>query len=168
MSKSNQNKNGKELTIIKIFDVPREIVWKAWTDPERFMRWWGPKGFTSPVCKIDLRVGGGYLNCMRSPEGQDFWSKGVFREIVAPERLTMTDSFADEHGNMVPATHYGLSLDFPLEMLITVTLENLEGKTKLTLKHSGIDGINATDRRNMQQGWDQSLDKLAAYVVKVG
>jgi uncharacterized protein YndB with AHSA1/START domain len=72
----------------------------------------GPKGFTSPVAKIDLRVGGVYLNCMRSPEGKDFWSKGVFDEIVVPERLVMTDSFADEKGNTVPASYYGLSDDF--------------------------------------------------------
>ena len=83
MSTASQNNKGKELTITRIFDAPRELVWKAWTEPGRMMRWWGPKGFTSPVCKIDLRVGGEYLNAMRSPEGQEFWSKGVYREIVA-------------------------------------------------------------------------------------
>jgi uncharacterized protein YndB with AHSA1/START domain len=151
----------QELVITRIFDASRELVWNAWTKPEQIIRWWGPKGFTSPVSKIDLRVGGVYLNCMRSPEGKDFWSKGVFREIVAPERLVMTDSFADEKGNTVPASHYGLSDDTPLEMLITVIFEEHDGKSKLTLKHSGIDGISATDRENMEQGWNESLDKLA-------
>ena len=75
-----------ELLITRVFDAPREFVWKAWTDPERFMRWWGPKNFTSPVSKIELRVGGTYLKCMRSPEGRDFWSTGVYREIVPMER----------------------------------------------------------------------------------
>lgn len=102
------------------------------------MRWWGPKGFISPVSKIDLRVGGEYLNCMRSPEGKDYWSKGVFREIVVPERLVMTDSFADEKGNIVHASHYRMSKDFPLEMLITVSFEKIDGKTRLTLQHVGI------------------------------
>lgn len=157
-----------DLIIIRIFNAPPELVWKAWTSPELCMRWWGPKGFTSPVCKIDLRVGGEYLNCMRSPEGQDFWSKGSFREIIAPERLVMTDSFADKDGNMVPATHYGLSSDFPLEMLITVMLEDNDGKTKLTLKHSGIEGLNAADRTNMQQGWNESLDKLEEVLAEEG
>jgi uncharacterized protein YndB with AHSA1/START domain len=156
-----KNSKQRELVITRIFDAPRELVWNAWTKPEQIMRWWGPKGFTSPVSKIDLRVGGLYLNCMRSPEGKDFWSKGVFREIVAPERLVMTDSFADEKGNTVPASHYGLSDDTPLEMLITVIFEEHDGKSKLTLKHSGIDGISATDRENMKQGWNESLDKLA-------
>jgi uncharacterized protein YndB with AHSA1/START domain len=103
---------------------------------------------------------------MRSPEGQDFWSKGVFREIVAPARLVMTDSFADKEGKTVPASHYGMSGDWPLEMLITVTFEAYEGKTKLTLKHSGIAGISATDRSNMRQGWSESFDKLAEDLAK--
>lgn len=161
MTKANQNKNIKELTITRIFDAPRELVWKAWTEPERVKSWWGPKGFTSPVVKIDLRVGGEYLNCMRSPEGQDFWSKGVFREIVALKLLVMTDSFADKEGNTVPASYYGMSGNWPLEMLVTVAFEELDGKTKLTLKHSGINDISAADRDNMEQGWSQSLDKLA-------
>jgi uncharacterized protein YndB with AHSA1/START domain len=161
---ANENKN--ELIITRIFNAPRELVWKAWTNPELSMRWWGPKGFTSPACKMDLRVGGEYLNCMRSPEGQDFWSKGTFREIVAPEKLVMTDSFADKEGNTVPATHYGLSSEFPLEMLITVVLEEHDGKTKITLKHSGVEGLNATDRDNMQQGWNESFDKLEEVLAK--
>jgi len=163
---SNENKN--ELTITRIFNAPRQLVWKAWTDPELCMRWWGPKGFTAPACKIDLRVGGEYLSCMRSPEGQDFWSKGTFREIVAPKRLVMTDSFADKEGNIVPATHYGLGSEFPLEMLITVELEDHDGKTKLTLKHSGVEGLNATDRGNMEQGWNESFDKLEEVLAKEG
>jgi uncharacterized protein YndB with AHSA1/START domain len=76
----------RDLIITRLFDAPRELVWKAWTEPERVMRWWGPIGFTSPVSRIDLRVGGEYQSCMRSPDGKDFWSKGIFREIVAPEK----------------------------------------------------------------------------------
>jgi len=72
----------EELFITRIFDAPGELLWKAWTEPESVKRWWGPKNFTSPFAKIDLRVGGTYLYCMRSPEGQDFWSTGVYREII--------------------------------------------------------------------------------------
>jgi uncharacterized protein YndB with AHSA1/START domain len=83
-ARSNVEKNTKEreLVITRIFDAPREKVWKAWTDPERVKRWWGPKDFTAPVIKIDLRVGGKYLYCMRSPEVKDFWSGGIFQEVV--------------------------------------------------------------------------------------
>jgi len=162
-----QNDKKEEITIIRIFDAPRELVWKAWTEPEHMMRWWGPKDFTSPVCLIDLRVGGEYLNAMRSPQGKDFWSKGVYREVVAPERMVMTDSFADESGNVVSASYYGMSPKWPMELLITVTFEEDNGKTKQTLKHSGIAGISAKDRTDMMQGWSESFDKLADYLTKI-
>ncbi len=157
MTKPNQNK--KELTITRIFDAPRELVWKAWTEPERLMRWWGPKAFTAPSCTIDFRVGGVYLNCMRSPDGKDYWSTGVYREIVPMERIVYTDSFADEKGNVVPATHYGMSADTPLEMLVTVTFEEEKGKTKMTLRHVGFPPGTESDMASA--GWNQSFDKLA-------
>jgi uncharacterized protein YndB with AHSA1/START domain len=77
------------------------MVWKAWTLPELVTKWWGPKGYTSPVAKIDFRVGGKYLYAMISPDGKDIWSTGVYREIAPPERFVATDSFADEKGNVV-------------------------------------------------------------------
>ncbi len=148
-----------ELTITRIFDAPREQVWKAWTVPARTMRWWGPKKFTSPVSRIDLRVGGKYLNCMRSPEGQDYWSAGVYREIIPMEKLVLTDSFSDEKGNILPASHYGLSGDWPLELLVTVTFEDIGGKTKMILRHEGIP--SGLMRDNTEAGWSESFDKLA-------
>ncbi len=159
-ARSNIAKNNKELVIMRIFNARRELVWKAWTDLESMKRWWGPKDFTAPVIKIDFRVGGKYLYCMRSPEGQDFWSTGVYKEIVPQEKIVVTDSFADEKGNVVPASYYGMS-DFSLELQVTVTFEEQDGKTKMILKHSGIGNISETDRSNMEQGWNQSFDKLA-------
>ncbi len=153
-----------ELIVTRFFDARRELVWKAWTEPWRTMRWWGPSGFTSPASKIDLRVGGKYHNCMRSPDGKDFWSTGEYREIVEPSRLVMTDSFADEKGNVVPASHYGFSADFP-EMLITVTLEDLGDKTMLVLRHSTIDNSELKDRDEMEQGWEEFFDKLDAFLA---
>ena len=156
------------LVIERIFDAPRELVWRAWTEPEHFMSWWGPKGFTCPHCEIDLRVGGRYLNCMRGPAGtdfdKDFWSTGVYREIVPLERIVCTDSFADENGNVVPATHYGMGADVPLEMLVTVTFEDLGGKTRMTLRHEGLPAGEMSDGANV--GWNESLDKLAEYLAK--
>ncbi len=149
----------RELVITRIFDAPREIVWKNWTEPERVKLWWGPSGFTAPVCKSDFRVGGVYLNCMRSPLGKDYWSTGVYREIVRPERIVATDSFADEHGHIVPATYYGMNPDYPLELLVTVTFEEVDGRTKLTLVHAGLPA--GLDRAGAREGWSQSLDKLA-------
>lgn len=147
------------LSITRIFDAPREEVWKAWTDPEHFKRWWGPKNFTTPVSKIDFRVGGKYLNSMRSPEGQEYWSTGIYREIVPFERIVCSDSFADEKGNVVPAAHYGMGGDWPLELLVTVTFEDAGGKTRMTLRHEGIP--EGTMSEQTRAGWNESFDKLA-------
>lgn len=160
-----------ELVITRIFDMPVETVWKYWRDPEYFKKWWGPKNFTCPEAKIDFRVGGKHLSCMRGAGApgapvQDFWSTGTYKEIVPMKKIVVTDSFADEKGNIVPSTHYGMS-GFPLEMLVTITFEEFEGgKTKMTLTHSGIESASDTDRSNMEQGWNQSFDKLDKSLAK--
>lgn len=150
---------GSILVIEREFDAPRERVWMAWTDPELVKRWWGPKGFTAPVCRISLRVGGAYFFCMRSPQGKDYCNTGFYREIAPFERLAATNSFADEKGNIVSATSYGMGPGFAREMLQTVTFEELGGKTKLTLSHAGIPP--GRDMENAREGWGQSFDKLA-------
>lgn len=147
------------LYINRVFDAPLEKVWKAWTDPEIVKKWWGPKDFTAPVVKIDFRVGGSYLYCMRSPHGEDNWSTGVYQEILPLERIVLTDSFADEEGNVVPASNYGMIGDWPLELKVTVTFQEEDGKTRLTLQHTGF-----PDHQNMsmaKSGWNESLDKFA-------
>lgn len=156
--------NKQELVITRIFNTPRERVWEAWTEPEMFMKWWGPEDFSCPAAEIDFRVGGKHLSCMRGAAAagapiQDFWSTGTYKEIIPLKKIVVTDSFADEKGNIVPSTHYKMA-GFPLEMLVTVTFEATDGKTKMTLTHSGIAGISPRDRRNMEQGWNQSFDKM--------
>ena len=142
-----------------IFDAPRELVWKAWTDPEMIKKWWGPKTFTTPYFKMDFRVGGKFLLCMRGPDGKDIWGTGVYREIVPLKRIVYTDSFADEKGNVVPSTYYGMNADISMEMLVTVTFEDFQGKTKLTLTHAGLPA--GPDQDGAQQGWSESFVKLA-------
>jgi len=102
---------------------------------------------------------------MRSPDGKDYWSTGVYREIAELERTVCTDSFADEKGKVASATYYGMSSEFPLEMLVTVTFEEHEDKTKLTLHHVGIP--SGADRDGAQQGWNESFDKLADVLKKL-
>ena len=103
---------------------------------------------------------------MRGPDGKDYWSTGVYREIVPTERLVVTDSFADEKGNVVPASHYGIAGDFPLELLVTVTFEKVGNKTKMTLKHEGIpEGMM---REMTETGWSESFDKLAEHIITNG
>ena len=148
------------LVITRIFDAPRALVWKAWTDPKELMKWHGPNGYTSPTYTIDLRVGGRYHGCMRSAEGQEHWSTGVYKEIVPMRKIVCTDSFADEKGNVISAKQLGLPGEWPMELLVTVTFEDHEGnKTKLTIRHEGM----PTDIGDMASaGWNESLDKLAA------
>ena len=155
-----QSKN--ELVITRIFDAPRERVWKAWTDPKEMKQWWGPKAFTTPFLSVDLRLGGTFRYCMRSPEGKDYWGTGVYREIVPGKRIVYADSFADEKGNVVPATYYGMSSDLPLEMLVTVTFEESNGRTKVTLHHAGMPA--GPDRDGATQGWNEMFDKLVKFL----
>lgn len=154
----------KDIIITRIFDAPRERVWKAWSEPEQLMKWWGPKTYTSPSCKMDFREGGKYLFCMRAPNGKDYWTTGVFKEIKPLEKIVWTDSFADENGNPVPASYYGMGDDFPADVFpdentVTFTFEDLNGKTKLTLVHAGMPG--GEHGRLANQGWNESLDKVA-------
>lgn len=147
------------LVITRVFDAPVELVWKAWSEPERYKQWWGPEHFTAPVIEMDFHVGGRFLGCMRAPDGKEFWSTGTYREIEPLKRIVTTDSFSDADGNPVPATHYGMPDDIPLEMMLTVTFEDLGDKTRLTIRH---EGMPASMKEGANAGWDSSLDKLAA------
>ena len=156
-------KNKSEITISRVFDAPREKMWIAWTDPKEVKKWWGPKDFTAPEIKIDLKVGGIYLYCMHGAgfDGvvKDFWNVGKFTEIVQMNRIVATVSFADENGNPVPAAHYNMPGDWPVEVVATVTFEEVEAdKTKLTVREVGIPGEVGEPAR---MGWEQQFDKLA-------
>jgi len=147
------------ITVTRILEAPRERVWERWTEPGQYMYWWGPKDFTAPYAKFDLRLGGKYLSCMRGPDGKEYWDTGTYEEISKPSRIVYTDSWADEHGNVVPASYYGMDSDLPMEMAVEVTLEDIEGKTKLTLEHCGL--LEGEMIEQAKQGWNQSFDKLA-------
>src|SRR5690242_2777846 len=114
------------LVIERVFDAPRDLVFKAWTEPERVAQWWGPRGFKSTVLgKMDVRPGGSYRIHMRSPEGTDHWLKGRYHEVAVPERIVCTFEWLDADGNAARP-----------ETVLTVTFEDLGKKTKLTLHQS--------------------------------
>jgi len=106
----------------------------------------------------------GIMWMIRSPDGKDFWSTGTYREIDPPARLVMTDSFADENGNVVNASYYGMDPNFPMESLVTVTFDEIDGKTKFTLKYDDVSMFQEQDLTDMTQGWNESFDKLEAYL----
>jgi uncharacterized protein YndB with AHSA1/START domain len=159
---NNTSASKDRIVITRIFDAPREMVWKAWTDPNHLVAWWGPRYFTSPAAKIDFRVGGKYLFCMRSPEGQDYYSAGTYNEIVPPQRIVYTDSFADAEGNILSPAEFGMG-DIPTIQIMTLTLEDIGGKTRLTLSQADIPDGEA--KKNMITGWNESFDKLAESLI---
>jgi uncharacterized protein YndB with AHSA1/START domain len=164
MNKSHKEFVENEIVITRVIDAPRSRIFKTWTEPEHLTRWWAPDGCTTPFCKVDLRPGGRFHYCMRLPDGREIWAIGIYRHIVEPERIVYVDSFADENGNPIPPTHYGMSADHPAESLVTVTFAEQAGKTKLTLRHAIPEAIK--DREDTQKGWTQMFDRLANYLTK--
>jgi uncharacterized protein YndB with AHSA1/START domain len=160
-SSTTQQVSEKSLVITRDFDAPRTFVFKCWTGPDHIKQWFSPKGFTTPYCSIDLRVGGECLLCMRSAEGKDYWSKGVFREIIEPKLIIRTDTFSDEKGNIVSPRQYGMN-NWPDETIIQVNFADYAGRTKITIQHYPIEP--GEERDMCQRGWNECLDKLADYL----
>ena len=143
----------RELLITRVFNAHRSLVFKAWTEPQHLVHWWGPQGFTLPSCTMDLRPGGTYRICMRSPEGVDHWLQGIYREIMEPERLVFTYAFEDATGK---PGH---------ETLVTVTFAELGEKTKLTVHQAVFESVTVRDAH--RGGWTSSLECLAEYLATV-
>jgi uncharacterized protein YndB with AHSA1/START domain len=152
-----KDQNKEELVITRVFDAPTERVWQAWTNPEHMKKWWGPKEYSCPDCEIDLRVGGKYLYSMLGPDGKKIWVTGIYKEIIPNRKLVFSDSFGDDKGNIVPSEDYGMQ-GMPLEMLVTVILDEEDGKTKMTMTHAGIPA--GEHREGANAGWNSSFDKL--------
>lgn len=161
-----------DLVISRTFDAPRDLVWKAWTEPERLAQWWGPKGCTIRVAKLDVRPGGMFHYAMQFKPGHDIWARFVYHEIERPERLVFVISFSDATGGITRAPFPQLGDSWPLEVLNTLTLTEQDGKTTLTLRGSPI---NATEEErktfasmlgSVQQGWGGTLEKLEAYLAR--
>ena len=146
----------KEVKITRILNAPRELVFDAWTDVKHLAEWWGPAGFTNPVCKADAKPGGKIYIEMRSSNGTIYPMNGMFKEIIRPEKIVFISGALDKNGNQI------------FEVLNTVTFADENGKTKLTL-HAVVDDISDVARPyidGMNQGWNQSIDRLEAYVTK--
>ena len=161
--------NTQEFVISRVFDAPRDLVWQAFTDPERMKQWWGPKGVTVVHSKMDLRPSGTYHYAMRTPDGTVMWGKFVYREITPPSRIVFVNSFSDEAGGV---TRHPMAPNWPLQMLSAFTFEAEGAKTRFTVKWSPL---NATDEEkatfaaghdSMQQGWSGTLEQLEAYLAK--
>jgi uncharacterized protein YndB with AHSA1/START domain len=153
-----------DIVVKRILDAPAELVWKAWTDPARVMRWWGPANYTSPSCRIDLREGGQYVLCMRAPleqGGQDSYTSGVYSRIVPMRRLEFTQGISDQDGNPIDPAAAGLPPDFPRLIHMQVILKPIKGgeMTELTVTEHGWTGGQMYVYSIA--GLHQTIDKLA-------
>ncbi len=139
------------LIIERIFDAPRELVFKAWTEPERQVQWLGPQGFTGKILKAAQKPGDSYRYYMRDPQGGDHWQQGVILEMVAPALLKFTYEWANERGEATrPQT------------VVTLTFEDKGGKTRLLLRQEVFESVSACE--DHRGGWNSSLDRLAEHL----
>lgn len=161
--------SASEFVIARVFDAPRDLVWKLWTEERHLKHWWGPKGFTIVSVKVDLRPGGVMHYGMRTPDGTDTWGRFVYREIVAPERLVFIVSFSDPAGGV---TRHPWSANWPLHLLSTVTFEDQGGRTMVTVKWLPYEATEqerktfTEGRQSMQQGWTGTFEQFSDYLAK--
>ena len=160
---------GQSFVITRTFDAPRDRVWKAWTERDQLMQWFGPKGMKMTTAKLDFRAGGSFHYCLQNDGSPAMWGKFAYRVIEAPHRIVLVNSFSDEKGGV---TRHPFAPNWPLEMLSTTTLSEEGGKTKVAIEWAPL---NPTDEErkmfnsshdSMKQGWSGTFDQLADYLAK--
>jgi uncharacterized protein YndB with AHSA1/START domain len=158
-----------KLVITRVFNAPRELIWRAFTEEDRLAQWWGPKGFKMITSKADLRPGGIYHYGMQSPDGQEMYGRFVYGEIVPPERISFVVSFSDKDAGITRAP---FSPTWPLEVLNVLTLSENDGKTTLTLRGGPVNASPEeldtfrNGRASMNQGFKGTFDQLEEYLAK--
>lgn len=147
-----------DVTVTRLFDAPRDLVFRTWTEPAHLARWWGPRNYTNPVCELDARPGGAVLVRMCAPDGRVAVMTGSFREVVPPERLVLSATVSAPNGTAL------------FEGLITVIFADADGKTMLTVREQAVALVPqaAPALANMELNWTQSLRRLAAAVSPGG
>jgi uncharacterized protein YndB with AHSA1/START domain len=154
--------NDRLFVMERVFNAPRALVFEAYSTAEHLKNWWGPKGWTLPVCDINFRPGGVWFYCMRGPAETDYMEgcgKAVYQEIVEPERIVYKDMFVDSDGNHIEGTP---------EMVITVDFVEENGKTRLISKtlFETAEQLQQVLEMGMEQGFTETLDRLEAYLEK--
>jgi uncharacterized protein YndB with AHSA1/START domain len=155
---SSQNSD-REILVSRIFHAPRELVWRAMTDPSHVIHWWGPRGFTTTVQKMEVRPGGEWLLTMHGPDGTNYPHKSVFKEVIKPEKLVFSHGGGRENGAGI---HF----------VATWSFEEVEsGKTKLTIRMvfpSTKDRDFTVKEFGALDGAKQTLERLAEHLPKMG
>ncbi|MDB6093320.1 MAG: hypothetical protein JWM32_882 [Verrucomicrobia bacterium] len=145
----------RELVLTRMIHAPRERIFDAWT--KRLPEWWGPHGMTTPVCEMDLRPGGLFRTVMRTPDGTEYPTRGVFLEVVEPERIVFTDAF-DVSWQPNPDIFF----------TAITTFDDVGGKTRYTARalHWTVENREKHEKMGFHQGWGESLDRLVLLVMK--
>jgi uncharacterized protein YndB with AHSA1/START domain len=163
-----QDAKKRDMVLTRVFDAPVERVWKAWTNEEDLMQWWGPTGFTSPLAKVDLRVGKYTLVCMRAPKefgGKDMYTTWTYQKIEPLKRLEFISRFSDKDGNTLDPAKLGLPPGIPMDVPQVVTFKSLgENKTEITVTESGYTTDQIVEISKL--GLQQCLDKMAAIFAR--
>jgi uncharacterized protein YndB with AHSA1/START domain len=152
----------RTIVITRVFNAPRELVWKVWTQPEHIAQWWGPRGFTTTVDAVDLRVGGRWRYVMHGPDGSEYPVEGVFREVVPMSRIVTTDEFPEDFKPPVP-------IDLPQGIVVTAIFEDEGARTKLTLRivHDTLEGKKKHEAMGVVGGWNSSFDCMDDYLASL-
>jgi uncharacterized protein YndB with AHSA1/START domain len=160
----NSKVEGKALILERIFNAPRELVFKAFSEAEHLKRWYGPKGYTLDVCHVDLRPGGSWHYCMKKvdekPGDRRMWSKSVYHEIIVPEKIVQTTEYlSDEDGNILEGMPEGI---------VTFTFQELEGKTKVIshTEYKTPEAVKMVMDMCMVDGYTQAWDKLEEQLLE--
>jgi uncharacterized protein YndB with AHSA1/START domain len=150
----------KDIVVTRLFDAPVERVWKAFTEDDEVMKWWGPEGFTSPAAKMDVRPGGTSLVCMRSPQGQDMWMTWTYTRVEPMQRLEYVQNLSDENGNRIDPGAVGMGPEFPRDVATVVTLTPRGDKTEMKIVE---DTTTSEFMHEMSRlGLEQCMDKMGA------
>ena len=147
---SDADSTARTLVLSRVFDAPRALLFAAWTTPAQVAAWWGPMGFVTTHCEMDIRTGGSFRVCMRSPEGVDHWKVGSYREIVAPERIIFTFAWANAAGTPGHQT------------LVTVNFDELGAKTRLTLRQEVFETVEWCESHRV--GWTSCLERFGRWL----
>lgn len=163
-NKTSSENPGREVLITRIYDAPRELVFKAWSDKEHLSHWYAPRGCTVVFYNHDFRKGGTFLCSIQNPMSHDCVCIGIYREIAEPEKIVYSLFFADKAGNFIEPLQAGMDADWPRETIVTVTFAEYEGKTKLTLHQTVPESI--AKRTGAYPSWIDMLDRLAGLLSK--
>jgi uncharacterized protein YndB with AHSA1/START domain len=158
-------KKTHDMIVTHTFDAPVERVWQAWSDPDQVMKWWGPHGFTSPMCRMDFREGGTTLVSMRSDQGWELVNSWTYRSIEPMERIEFVQGFADGDGNRLSPVDVGLPPTIPQEVRHVLTFSPVDAATtELTVHEFGYPDEQIAEVS--RAGMEQVLDKLAAMLAR--